>query len=177
MSEPWLSESWHETEARILAAELSRYRYFVTYPGEDAEREVDVHQWRSAERAAGFRSQFGPDYNATAGFGGNGYHGRMELIPADPEHSPTGRLPRTSRQLPSWNRAEPPGWMASSVIAAGLSGQPENPGSCPSCGSPDRGELYYVPGRSGPVSCSSDWHDDDARGPDDDPRNDQETRS
>lgn len=57
------------------------------------------------------------------------------------------------------------------------SGRPENPVSCPSCGSPDRGELYYVAGRNEPVSCSSDWHDPDARGPDDDPHNDQETRT
>jgi hypothetical protein len=39
-------------------------------------------------------------------------------------------------------------------------------GSCPSCGSGSRAELAYVPGRTGqPVSCSDDWHDEDAREP------------
>jgi hypothetical protein len=38
--------------------------------------------------------------------------------------------------------------------------------SCPSCGSGSRAELAYVPGRTGqPVSCSDDWHDEDAREP------------
>lgn len=40
--------------------------------------------------------------------------------------------------------------------------------SCPACGSESRAECYYVPGATGmPVTCGSDWHDDDARGPGD----------
>jgi hypothetical protein len=72
-------------------AEATRYRYFVTYPGEP-EREVDVHEWRAAEQAAGFWPKLGPGHNATAGFGGKGIRGRMQLIPAGPGHLRTGRL-------------------------------------------------------------------------------------
>jgi hypothetical protein len=139
------------TEQRILDAEASRYRYFVAYPGEP-EREVNVDAWRAAERAAGFIPALGYG-NATASFTGRGYRGRTELIPA-PEPAGTWRTGRSS-------------------------GRPENPGTCPSCGSPARGELYYVAGRNGPVSCSSDWHDRDAREPGDAPHDDkdQETRT
>jgi hypothetical protein len=80
-------DPWREIEERVMVLEESRYRYFVTYPGQD-EREVDVHQWRAAERAAGFIPKLGPGHNATGGFSGAGYRGRMELIPApvaDPE--------------------------------------------------------------------------------------------
>jgi hypothetical protein len=40
--------------------------------------------------------------------------------------------------------------------------------SCPACGSEERSEAGYVPGASGqPVTCASDWHDDDACSPGD----------
>jgi hypothetical protein len=56
----------------------TRYRYFVTYPGQ-AEREVDGPAWRQAERAAGFHAADG--FNATAGFTGHGgISGRLEFV-------------------------------------------------------------------------------------------------
>jgi hypothetical protein len=59
--------------------EETRYRYFVTRPGEP-EREVSADGWRAAERAAGFHSKLGPGHNATAGFAGmNGISGRLVL--------------------------------------------------------------------------------------------------
>lgn len=45
---------------------------------------------------------------------------------------------------------------------------PEPADSCPACGSESRAECYYVPGMTGmPVTCGSDWHDEDARAPGD----------
>jgi hypothetical protein len=84
--DPPAGDPWREA-ARLLDLEATRYRYFVTFPGQD-EREVSVDAWRLAEREAGFVPKLGPGFNATAGFSGNGIRGRTELIPApnpDPE--------------------------------------------------------------------------------------------
>lgn len=52
-------------------------RFFLWITG-GAEREVTREEFIRAERSAGFRSKFGPDHPATAGFSNGVLHGRTE---------------------------------------------------------------------------------------------------
>jgi hypothetical protein len=47
------------------------------------EKEVTEQEFIKAERAAGFRSKFGPDHVATGGFTGAGMHGRVVYVDPD----------------------------------------------------------------------------------------------
>lgn len=49
------------------------------------EQEVSKEEFIRAERAAGFRSKFGPHQVATGGFSGAGMSGRVVYVPADPK--------------------------------------------------------------------------------------------
>lgn len=61
---------WDSEQIRAFwqQAEVDWYRYFIKVEGED-EKEVDVMEWRTYERAAGFIPAF-RDTNATGGFAG-----------------------------------------------------------------------------------------------------------
>lgn len=50
-----------------------------------SEKEVTEREFILAERAAGFRSKFGPDQVATGGFTGAGMTGRVVYVPAEPK--------------------------------------------------------------------------------------------
>ena len=76
---------------------------------------------------------------------------RMEAERHSPQRETPYHLTRAGQSHP--NEFGEPGLLQGSV--------------CPSCGSEDRAELAYVPGRNGPVSCSDDWHDEDAVSPGD----------
>lgn len=53
------------------------------------ERQVTEKEFIRAEQAAGFRSKFGSDHVATAGFSGGGMSGRVVYVQADvPEPTP-----------------------------------------------------------------------------------------
>jgi|SRR5580765_1779784 len=88
---------WAGIERRILELEATRYRYYVTRPGEP-EREVSVDGWRQAEREAGFIPKLGPGFNATAGFTANGIHGRTELLPRPAETPDVRRMPSPDQE-------------------------------------------------------------------------------
>lgn len=52
------------------------------------EKEVTEQEFIRAERAAGFRSKFGPDHVATGSFTGAGMHGRVVYVDLDPVPEP-----------------------------------------------------------------------------------------
>jgi hypothetical protein len=66
------------TEADVIRGEPRRERYWLGITGQPMSL-VTCEEYVKAERAAGFRSQFGPDEPATASFSAGAVCGQREI--------------------------------------------------------------------------------------------------
>ena len=95
-------------------------RYFIS-TDDGPWREVMKRDWIRAEQSAGFRSKFGPDSVATAGFSGNNIKGTT-CVPAEfeplvitiPGREPTREQVEASARTNGWSLNEHGFWYAPS---------------------------------------------------------------